>query len=66
MDGFGGEELMNDDAAAQAIGVAPVTLRAWRHRKVGPAYFKVGRLVYYRPSDLWAWFQGQRRDPQAS
>jgi Helix-turn-helix domain len=59
-------ELMEGENAAKYLGVAPATLTTWRHRKYGPAYFKVGRLVYYRAADLMAWLQSQRRDPRAA
>jgi hypothetical protein len=59
-------ELMEGEAAAKFLGVATSTMTTWRYRKFGPAYFKVGRLVYYRPADLMAWLQSQRRDPRAA
>lgn len=39
--------------AAQAIGVAPKTLRNWRNRGQGPAFRRVSpTLVLYRVADL--------------
>ncbi|HNU84882.1 MAG: hypothetical protein QM256_09775 [Pseudomonadota bacterium] len=28
------------------------TLANWRNRKIGPRYFRIGRRVVYRPSDI--------------
>jgi hypothetical protein len=38
-------------------------LAQWRHRNVGPAYFKLGRKIIYRGGDLNAWAERQWRDP---
>lgn len=35
------------DAAAY-LGVAPGTLRTWRHRRVGPKSFRLGGRIVYR------------------
>lgn len=35
------------------------TLRAWRHRGIGPRSFKVGTTVRYRWSDVDAWLEQQ-------
>lgn len=32
-----------------------------RYRGTGPAYFKVGRRVFYRPEDVVAWEASQLR-----
>jgi len=40
-------------------------LAQWRHRGVGPAYFKLGKKVIYRGVDLNAWAEAQRVDPAA-
>ncbi|WP_425093972.1 MerR family transcriptional regulator [Tropicimonas sp. S265A] len=39
-------------------------LAQWRHRNVGPAYYKLGRKIVYRGSDLNAWAARHRCDPQ--
>lgn len=38
-------------------------LAQWRHRRLGPAYYKLGRKIVYRGADLNAWAQGRRVDP---
>ncbi len=50
------EALLDNDAAADHLGVAPRTLEVWRcTRRYKIPYFKVGRLVKYRREDLDAW-----------
>jgi predicted DNA-binding transcriptional regulator AlpA len=51
---FASEWLDSRQLAAE-IGVAAVTLKAWRAVGTGPAYVKVGRLVRYRRSAVAAW-----------
>jgi hypothetical protein len=50
------ENLMDDKAAAEKLGLSPSTLRSWRCRGVGPAFVKLGRgkkaAVRYHPRDL--------------
>lgn len=41
-------------------------LAQWRHRNVGPAFYKMGKKVIYRGADLNAWAEAQRVDPQAA
>jgi hypothetical protein len=38
-------------------------LAQWRHRQVGPPYFKIGRKVIYRGTDLNTWLAEHRIDP---
>jgi hypothetical protein len=38
-------------------------LAQWRHKGQGPAYYKLGRKVIYRGSDLNAWAEANRFDP---
>jgi hypothetical protein len=39
--------------------INPGTLANLRCRKEGPRYFKVGKKVLYRRSDLLAWFEAE-------
>lgn len=38
-------------------------LGQWRHKGQGPAYYKLGRKVIYRGSDLNSWAETHRVDP---
>ena len=38
-------------------------LAQWRHKGMGPAFYKLGRKIIYRGADLNAWADAQRVDP---
>ena len=38
-------------------------LAQWRHKGVGPAFYRLGRKIVYRGEDLNAWAQAQRVEP---
>ncbi|KPA20838.1 hypothetical protein shim_27520 [Shimia sp. SK013] len=40
-------------------------LAQWRHKSTGPAYYKIGRRVVYRGSNLNAWLEANLVDPNA-
>ncbi len=40
-------------------------LAQWRHRGVGPAFYKLGKKVIYRGVDLNTWASAQRVEPAA-
>jgi predicted DNA-binding transcriptional regulator AlpA len=48
--------LLNDNEAAEQLGVSPATLRSWRCRGIGPNYVKMGSgkksAVRYSASDI--------------
>lgn len=41
-------------------------LAQWRHKAMGPAYYRLGRKIVYRGSDLNAWAGAKRVDPSAA
>ena len=49
---MGPEKLLDEDKAAEILGLAVQTLRNWRSQRRGPVYVKLGRSVRYRPEDL--------------
>lgn len=51
-----------DDPELEIIGDRD-KLAQWRHKALGPAYYKLGRKVIYRGCDLNAWAEAQRVDP---
>jgi hypothetical protein len=53
-------DLFDARAAASFIGLAVATLAKLRCVGGGPAYFKLGRKVLYRRSDLAAWLNARR------
>ena len=38
-------------------------LAQWRHKKMGPAFYKLGRKIIYRGADLNEWAEAQRVEP---
>ena len=56
---------LNDIAAAAYLGVKPQTLRAWRHRNVGPKYVRVSRsIVRYYAADLEQYMADRTVEPK--
>ena len=51
--------LLDNDGAAEVLGVSPKTLPRWRWAGTGPAFLRVGRAIRYRRSDLEAWLDGR-------
>jgi hypothetical protein len=52
--------LVDTEAAAEALHMKAATLRFWRHKGVGPKYFKVGgHKVFYRMEDLEEYLNSQ-------
>ena len=41
-------------------------LAQWRHRGVGPAFYRLGRKIVYWGSDLNTWAEAHRIDPGRS
>ena len=35
-------------------------LAQWRHRGIGPAFYRLGRKIVYRGADLNAWAEARR------
>jgi len=35
----------------------------WRHKGMGPAFYRLGRKIIYRGADLNAWAEANRIDP---
>ena len=50
-------DLLDDKKAAEYCHLSKKTLQAWRsaRHENQPPYVKLGRRVFYRPSDLEAW-----------
>lgn len=40
-------------------------LAQWRHKNMGPAFYKLGRKIIYRGEDLNRWADASRVDPSA-
>ncbi|MGP9611568.1 helix-turn-helix transcriptional regulator [Corynebacterium sp. AOP36-E1-14] len=50
---------MTTKQVAEYIGSPNATVHSWRHREVGPDYFRVQGRVYYWKSDIDHWLTEQ-------
>lgn len=50
-------QLLTHHEVAQLLGVSGNTLYNWRYERRGPAWYKMGREVRYRLSDVLKWQQ---------
>jgi len=54
-------EMLNRIAAAQFLGIKPQTLASWATTgRYAVPFFRVGKSVRYRVSDLEAWLAARR------
>ncbi|WFF32430.1 helix-turn-helix domain-containing protein [Propionibacterium freudenreichii] len=51
-------QLLTPEELSGLVKVDVATLVQWRHRRQGPPFVKVGRLVRYRVDDVRAWIDG--------
>ncbi len=40
-------------------------LAQWRHKNMGPAFYRLGRKIIYRGADLNAWAEANRFEPRS-
>lgn len=40
-------------------------LAQWRHKGMGPAFYRLGRKIVYRGADLNAWAEANRVEPHS-
>ena len=56
---------MSEHELAQHWNKAVRTLQRWRRVGCGPAYFRIGQTIYYRPEDILA-FEETAREPASA
>jgi hypothetical protein len=54
-------EALDSATAARRMGLAPSTLAKKRLFGTGPDYYKLGRRIVYRPTDIDAYMEARRR-----
>lgn len=59
------QRILKEQDVALLIGVSVHTLRAWRWKKEGPAYFKAGSCVRYLQRSVEAYLNRHLVDPEA-
>ena len=56
-------ELLNDNRAAELLGIRPQTLAAWRSNgRYKLPFVRIGRCVRYKRSDLEAFVESRREN----
>jgi excisionase family DNA binding protein len=60
------DELKTTVQAAEYLRVKAKTLHNWRSQGRGPAFVKVGSLVFYPARDLQAYLERNRHEPSAA
>lgn len=50
------------DPELEVIGDRP-KLAQWRHKRIGPAFYRLGRKIVYRGADLNDWAEANRVEP---
>ena len=53
--------LISAARAPEYLGIQRQTLARWRHEGFGPPWVRMGRLIYYRSSDLRSWIESRVR-----
>ena len=51
--------LLTPEQVAERLGLAPSTLRNWRHLRKGPPWVSLGNRARYREDSLEEWIQAQ-------
>lgn len=51
------ENALNERQAARFLGVSAGTLRLWRSEGRSPKFFRAGKLIRFRLSDLNQWIE---------
>jgi excisionase family DNA binding protein len=59
------ERLWSVDDVSAFLGVPVGTVYQWRHQRIGPPAYKVGRHLRYDPVEVRAWLVAQRGDSHA-
>ncbi len=54
------ERLWSAEETAAYLGIPVATLYQWRHRRIGPPSYRVGRWLRYDPADIRYWLDTQK------
>jgi excisionase family DNA binding protein len=52
-------QYLTPQQVSAELAVSTKTLEGWRHKRSGPPFVKIGRLVRYRRCDLDNWLHNQ-------
>jgi excisionase family DNA binding protein len=56
-DGSRADEILDITDVARFLNVTVSAIRRWIRERRGPRYFRAGRLIRFRRSDLEAWIE---------
>jgi hypothetical protein len=57
------ESYLPEKATADEIGATPRTLSKWRKERIGPAWTRIGRRIFYRRDAVLEWLRSQEEQP---
>ena len=60
------DTYLKEGQVAELLGLPVRTLQSWRLRGGGPEFYKIGRSVRYKRSDLDEWLAGRKASSTAS
>ena len=55
------DEFFTVGGLARYLSVSPHTIYEWNAVGSGPAYYRIGRYVRYKKSDVEAWLEDRRQ-----
>jgi Helix-turn-helix domain len=58
--------MLSTEAVSAHIDIPVPTLTTWRSLGKGPVFYKLGKLIRYRLSDVESWINSNRRGPDES
>ena len=58
-------DTISEAGLAETLKVKPVTLRSWRRKGDGPPYYRCGRAIRYKLSEVDQWLSGRRYNSTA-
>ena len=58
--------VLNSQQAGAYLGCSESVLRLWRSQGQGPRYFRAGKLIRYRRTDLDAWIEARLCEPESA
>ena len=59
-------QAVDEREAAKLLNLSVATLRAWRHRNVGPRFLRFGRAIRYLVADVEAFIDASRVDTRSA
>lgn len=59
-------DLLSTEEASVYLGLSAATLNQWRFQKKGPLYIRMGGSIRYRRTDLDAFVETSRVDPETA